>query len=429
MEKRLKVLVRLAGCFMILVTMLAVGCGGSGGGAAAPAAVPQAQSGTVAQGAVQNALVFADHATTAEANRIMDASEAATSTMTDANGRFTLSSVPGYSYILVSQGGIDTSTGKNAMIMLAPGNANNITPLTTLMALNPNAGMVIGSLGVASDADLSTTITPAALLLVQSIQSIVTAATAVLDPNGNSLLISDVNNIQLGLMTAIAGAIQSQTASQLTNTTTLKSTLQATVKGALDTVVAKYPANITISLPATTTTVASGIVTPIVDAVAGVIDPAGTGVFSTTTTSPENTIITTTAATTINSATNSAASNASNVVHVTPPVCQPPSGITITGTPTTTTTAGVAYSFVPSATGTCGTAPVVLVFSITSKPLWAKFNAGTGALTGTPGPNDVATTSGIVISVSDGQRTASLPSFNLTVNLTGSTGGTGGGGF
>ncbi|MDP5192020.1 Ig-like domain-containing protein, partial [Rheinheimera baltica] len=50
-----------------------------------------------------------------------------------------------------------------------------------------------------------------------------------------------------------------------------------------------------------------------------------------------------------------------------------------------------------------------------NKPSWAAFNTTTGALTGTPVAADVGTTSGIVISVSDGTLSASLEPFNLEV--------------
>ncbi|MFQ3171279.1 MAG: hypothetical protein ACI9DG_001313, partial [Oleispira sp.] len=55
-------------------------------------------------------------------------------------------------------------------------------------------------------------------------------------------------------------------------------------------------------------------------------------------------------------------------------------------------------------------------FSITNKPSWAAFSTTTGALTGTPGNDDVGTTSGIIISVTDsGNASASLTAFNLEV--------------
>jgi hypothetical protein len=86
---------------------------------------------------------------------------------------------------------------------------------------------------------------------------------------------------------------------------------------------------------------------------------------------------------------------------------------TISGTPATTATQGIAYSFVPAAADVdVGT---TLVFSISNKPGWATFNTATGALTGTPANGDVGSHSGIVISVSDGALSAALPAFSITV--------------
>ena len=49
-------------------------------------------------------------------------------------------------------------------------------------------------------------------------------------------------------------------------------------------------------------------------------------------------------------------------------------------------------------------------------PAWATFSIATGALTGTPTSSNVGTFSNIVISVSDGQASASLPAFSIQVN-------------
>ena len=86
---------------------------------------------------------------------------------------------------------------------------------------------------------------------------------------------------------------------------------------------------------------------------------------------------------------------------------------TITGTPATTATVGQAYSFTPSASDPDGQ---TLTFSIVNKPSWANFSTSTGRLSGTPASANVGTTTGIVIRVSDGMTTTSLPSFNLEVS-------------
>lgn len=71
-----------------------------------------------------------------------------------------------------------------------------------------------------------------------------------------------------------------------------------------------------------------------------------------------------------------------------------------------------AYSFVPITADLNGD---TLIFGITNKPSWASFNTATGALTGTPVQANVGTTSDIVISVSDGTSSASLPAFAIAV--------------
>lgn len=85
----------------------------------------------------------------------------------------------------------------------------------------------------------------------------------------------------------------------------------------------------------------------------------------------------------------------------------------IFGVPTTSLDQDTAYNFTPKAsdldTGD------VLTFSISNKPTWASFNTATGALTGTPAGADSGKTLGIVISVSDGTASASLPSFDIEV--------------
>lgn len=88
---------------------------------------------------------------------------------------------------------------------------------------------------------------------------------------------------------------------------------------------------------------------------------------------------------------------------------------TIAGTPATTVTQGSAYSFTPSASDADGD---TLTFSISSRPAWATFNGSTGRLSGTPGAGDTGTFGNIVISVSDGQASASLPAFSITVTAT-----------
>jgi Putative Ig domain len=97
------------------------------------------------------------------------------------------------------------------------------------------------------------------------------------------------------------------------------------------------------------------------------------------------------------------------------PPNQPP---VISGTPATSVTSGQNYSFTPTASDPDGQ---TLSFSIANTPSWASFNAATGALSGTPAAADAGTYSNIVISVSDGAATVSLPSFTITATAAIST--------
>jgi hypothetical protein len=85
---------------------------------------------------------------------------------------------------------------------------------------------------------------------------------------------------------------------------------------------------------------------------------------------------------------------------------------TISGSPLLSVNVAAAYSFQPTASDPDGNP---LTFSVTNLPAWASFNTSTGLLSGTPLAANVGTTSGIVISVSDGTAIASLPAFALAV--------------
>lgn len=87
----------------------------------------------------------------------------------------------------------------------------------------------------------------------------------------------------------------------------------------------------------------------------------------------------------------------------------PNSAPVIAGTPATVLLAGAAYNFSPSASDADGDN---LTFSITGKPAWASFSVATGRLTGTA---QVGNFPDIVISVTDGVATRSLPAFSITV--------------
>ncbi len=102
----------------------------------------------------------------------------------------------------------------------------------------------------------------------------------------------------------------------------------------------------------------------------------------------------------------------SNQAAATPllPPAAPPKP-TIAGTPVTKIGAGSPYSFQPTAADFAGNT-VTLTYSIQNKPSWAMFSTTTGLLSGTAARGTYA---GIVITVSDGCTTASLPAFSIKV--------------
>jgi hypothetical protein len=85
----------------------------------------------------------------------------------------------------------------------------------------------------------------------------------------------------------------------------------------------------------------------------------------------------------------------------------------ISGTPATSVTVGQAYSFQPTASDPDGQ---TLAFGIANKPSWATFSTSTGRLSGTPAAANVGTYANIVVSVSDGTASATLPAFSIAVN-------------
>jgi hypothetical protein len=85
---------------------------------------------------------------------------------------------------------------------------------------------------------------------------------------------------------------------------------------------------------------------------------------------------------------------------------------TISGTPSTSVTAGQAYSFRPTAADADNN---TLGFAIQNRPTWATFSSVTGQLSGTPSTTHVGTYSNIVISVSDGRVSTALAPFAITV--------------
>jgi nitrite reductase/ring-hydroxylating ferredoxin subunit len=86
----------------------------------------------------------------------------------------------------------------------------------------------------------------------------------------------------------------------------------------------------------------------------------------------------------------------------------------ISGTPSTSVSAGQAYAFTPGASDPDNDP---LSFSIQNKPAWASFDSGSGKLYGTPTKEQAGTYTNILISASDGTLSDSLPAFGIEVQV------------
>lgn len=89
-----------------------------------------------------------------------------------------------------------------------------------------------------------------------------------------------------------------------------------------------------------------------------------------------------------------------------------PTAPTISGSPTTDLEDGESYEFTPTASTSEG---YTAEFSVENLPSWASFDDSTGAITGTVAEEDIGVYSNIVLSLSDGVSTVSLPAFAIEV--------------
>lgn len=319
MAAQKKVVRYFAGLGVVASMALTAGCGGSD-----PA--PVGPSGQVIQGPVSGARVFADKklAGSAFGNFVIDADEAATQTVTNGQGGYTLPVAPGYDYVIVAQsGGVDTITGVTSMQLIAPAGARNVTPLTTIVALQPTVKSKIESLGVSFDDNIATNATPAALLLVKSIETVVATLTETLN-SANNLSTAQVNDIQAKAVAAIAAEIvkPATTVGTLTTVASLQSAMTTAITSAL-TDIDSTSSNITVSNAAAVASSCAGTVT----SVANAINAGGT--FAVTGTASEAAIFTPAIVTQIETQVEQAVTNNATNVTVTPtPVTPPATGST-----------------------------------------------------------------------------------------------------
>jgi hypothetical protein len=89
-----------------------------------------------------------------------------------------------------------------------------------------------------------------------------------------------------------------------------------------------------------------------------------------------------------------------------------PQPLKLSGSPPSTAVVGEFYNFSPTVVAPSGSA---LTYAIANRPSWTQFSAATGNLSGVPTASSVGTDAGVMISVSDGAMSATLPLFNIAV--------------
>lgn len=244
----------LAGCawFNNFANSATSGNSGNSGTTSVNTAGP---AGKVVQGAVSGATVWAD-SLSAGTRFVIDSNEQSTETTTDANGAFTLPATPSYKYVIVSQGGTDAITDKTANTLLAPGGAQSVSPLTTLVALDTTGNLAnsIDALlpaGTSFDSDITASggLTPAAMVLLTSFTTSVTALDATIQSaaskNSATLSQQQLNDINLTVYSQIASQFSTVSSASLSNTATLATNLQTALTTAITTVAANNP-NVTV---------------------------------------------------------------------------------------------------------------------------------------------------------------------------------------
>lgn len=213
---------------MAVTGLLLSGCSDDKDPPAPPATVTL--QGSVVQGPVSGARVFADRA---PFNNSWDASEEFTFTAGD--GTYSFPAVDG-DFRLCTDGGIDTLSNLPAFQMFAPKDADNITPLTTLVALAPSPAVaeqikavlksLAGSTTDVYDLDPTQGIPAPLLTLIKSVEAtlqIFAGNFGVTDPADQQALLAEIGTQLVAasvaapgadpttvLQTALAGAVASK---------------------------------------------------------------------------------------------------------------------------------------------------------------------------------------------------------------------------
>jgi hypothetical protein len=275
-------------CFLLLslLTVVVYGCG-SGGSASTSVDTSSVQKGSVVQGPVRGATVFADNVA-AGTRFVRDAGEI--SAQTDSAGGFSLPSFPSYDFVLVSTGGTDSITGQPALLLLAPAGSANISPLTTLVALDTTKAIqakleaLMG--GTKFDTNVSTNSSPAVLMLIKSaetaVQSVNDAVKQAATDAGKTITQTQFNYIQAQIWQQIALTFAG-TSQNLATPAGLDAALTAAVSSAITEIKAKN-SNISTFAAASAATIAD-------NAVDAALLALGTGVTHTSPTALSTTTV------------------------------------------------------------------------------------------------------------------------------------------
>jgi hypothetical protein len=93
------------------------------------------------------------------------------------------------------------------------------------------------------------------------------------------------------------------------------------------------------------------------------------------------------------------------------PAQESPDPLTISGTPASSVNEGVSYRFQPQVSN----ATAAVEFAVQGLPSWANLDRGTGLISGTPSYNDAGVYQNIILAVTDGTNSDSLPAFSIEV--------------
>jgi len=279
-------------CFLLLslLTVVVYGCGG--GGSASTPNTTSVQTGSVVQGPVRGATVFADNVA-AGTRFVQDTGEI--SAQTDSAGGFFLPSFPSYDFVLVSTGGTDSITGQPALLLLAPAGSANISPLTTLVALDTTKAIqakleaLMG--GTKFDTNVSTSSSPAVLMLIKSaetaVQSVNDAVKQAATDAGKTITQTQLNYIQAQIWQQIALTFAG-TSQNLATPAGLDAALTVAVASAITEIKAKNT-NISIA-PASAATIADNAVDAALLALGTGVTHTSPSALSTTTVRAESSL-------------------------------------------------------------------------------------------------------------------------------------------